>query len=154
MKYFLIFLSLFTACAHQQTSPTSDKLALEDKYAHGDKIVLVTHPSCGFSQRAFANFSPKINTYIKQNGIILAPVNKLYEENHFTPIQEWNASSEYQHIAVYNNTSLKNIDLKGTPKFYFFKDGVLQKTITGWPKNNSRISELESAIDMMEKAKK
>lgn len=51
---------------------------------------MVTHPYCGFSRRAFQDFDEETKNYLSTNGVLIAPVNKKYEEEQLGGVLEWN----------------------------------------------------------------
>jgi len=107
---------------------------------------MVTHPLCGFSDRAFKDFTPEINEYFAKNAVFIAPVADSSLEQELDSIEVWNKNSAFEHLAVLDTSNIAALDLKETPQFYFFQDGVLLEKIVGWPKDKSNLSKLENAI--------
>ena len=159
MKKLLILVSLLALLTNCSTSPKKSPYLsnqqIEQKYSTGNKVVMVTHPYCGFSRRAFQDFDEETRNYISTNGVLIAPVNKKYEEEQLGGVLEWNKKhSQSQHIPVDGENKLKDLDLNSTPQFYFFKKGKLISKVIGWPKDKSNAKLVRENINLLKRLKK
>lgn len=111
---------------------------------------MVTHPYCGFSRRAFQDFDEPTKNYLSTNGVLIAPVNKKYEDEQLGGVLEWNKTHpQSQHVPVDGENKLKGLDLNSTPQFYFFKNGELISKVVGWPKDKSNAKLVSENINML-----
>lgn len=144
----LIFQSLIVACVSEQPSDLqlSTSKPIESKYMSGAKLVIISHPSCGYSQKAFRDFSPKVREYLRKNAIFIAPISEKHVDSELNAVAKWNKTSEFYHWGVLRNSELAFLNLDSTPQFYFFRDGKVVELIVGWPKNKSNLRILEKAV--------
>ncbi len=96
-------------------------------------VVVVAHPSCGFSRRAMDDIEsdPVLGPLFAEHANWLAPQDgRLYVEQ----LQQWN----HEHPAIRMTVAVDRrewpaIDDWATPTFYFFKGGELMAKVSGWP---------------------
>jgi|GEM_PF-6340686 len=156
MKTILILtplLTLITSCSTAPKEPIYlSTQQIEKKYSKGSKVVMITHPHCGFSQRAFKDFAPSTKEYLTENGVFLAPVIKKHEKEGLSGVMAWNKNHPgSQHIPVDSENKIKGLDLNGTPQFYFFRDGHLIGKVTGWPKDKSNATKVQNYISQLKR---
>lgn len=143
----ILFMLCFVSCTTAPKSKFLSVVQIDKKYASGNKMVMVTHPFCGFSRKAFQDFSAITRQFLSTNGVIIAPINKKYEGEELQAVNDWNQKNpDFIHLPVYNDSRLRAIELNSTPQFYFFKDGELIGKIRGWPKDGSNAPKIKKYI--------
>lgn len=157
MKSFLICVFLvfgLVACASaQRREGLKSPNEIQSLYKKGSVIVIVAHPLCHFSNNAFQDISPETKAQLK-NAIIVAPISLKHFEAERAAVDKWNESSDLKMIKIDSNELLSDLDLKSTPLFYFFDNGVLTKKISGWPSDKSNAVLLDAAITKQLKSQK
>ena len=156
MKTISILTPILTLIASCSTIPKEPRYLsqqqIENKYSTGNKVVMITHPHCGFSRRAFQDFDQSTKDYLTNNGVLIAPVLKKHEDEELSGVIAWNKDHpDSQHIPVDSENKLKDLSLNSTPQFYFFRDGNLIGKVTGWPKGKANASKVQNYISQLKK---
>ena len=112
------------------------------------RVVVLSHPRCGFSQRAIAAIEadPALSARL-HDALWLAPPNGSLD---LADVQAWNrvhpgARLSYA-VAMHD---WPQFDSWATPVFYFMREGRVVATVTGWPKEG-RARELHQAFAQMD----
>jgi hypothetical protein len=102
------------------------------------QVVIVSHPSCHFSQAAMQDIQADsvLGEVFREHARWLAPQGAhLY----FDVVQRWNREHPEREITLtFQREEWPMIDSWGTPTFYFLKDGVVRAKVEGWPKGGRR----------------
>lgn len=112
--------------------------------ASGPHVIIVSHPNCHFSQNAMRDImaDPILKHALATHSKLLMP--QSYDLN-FNSVQLWNQTHpEFPMSITYFRKEWPSIDYWGTPSFYFFKDGALQTTVIGWPREGNKEKLLEA----------
>ena len=109
------------------------------------QVVIVSHPSCHFSQAAMQDIQADsvLSKGFSAQTTWLAP-----QDTHlnFDVVQRWNREHpERETTLTFRREEWPMIDSWSTPTFYFFKDGAVSAKVEGWPKGGRR-SELLAAL--------
>ena len=118
-----------------------DKLQL-DRYhwpeSSGPLVVVVAHPLCHFSRDASAAIAadPQLTALFANRSLWLAPQDGNLD---LEVVQSWNQRHRlFRQRIVYVERDWPDINDWATPNFYFFRDGKLVQTVSGWPKEGRR----------------
>ena len=108
-------------------------------------ILVVSHPQCGYSQRAVADISrdEQLHALFRVRSHWLAP-----QDGRLTPKvhADWNATHPDHSLAIVHRASeLPEVDTWSTPTFYFLRDGAVVAKVIGWPKGGRRDELLAAA---------
>ncbi|HAH05473.1 MAG TPA: hypothetical protein DCM05_02935 [Elusimicrobia bacterium] len=98
----------------------------------GQKIVMAFSPGCGFSRQAFADIEgdASLVAAFRKHALLVAPPGEVVEWQSYS---SWN--KEHPGLKGYIGYSMSDwpeLDLAGTPRFYFFSDGMLNVRYDGW----------------------
>ena len=108
-------------------------------------LIIVFHPECVFSRRAFAalNAAPNLANVLQSHTLWLRPVDG---DLNVEKWNEWNRTSLLAPLVVaYAEAEWPWIDYWGMPTFYVLRDGKVQTRLTGWP-GDERLDELTNAL--------
>lgn len=103
----------------------------------GPRLVVVSHPGCGFSKNAWEAIveDADIVQAIGEVGIVLASASTALDDRLFT---EWNfAGGEVPVFVADDERDWPEINYWGTPTFYFYLDGALKRKMVGWRREES-----------------
>ncbi len=147
----LLSLNLFSCAIESKRGETLlSENEIKPQYMAGKKIVMITHPNCGFSSLAFQDFPSEIKEYFKKNAIFVSPISENHVKSEIKAVQVWNENSPFHHLPVLRTTPLPPLDLNSTPQFYFFQDGIFVEKVVGWPKDRSNLVLLKDAIERIQ----
>ncbi len=147
----LLSLNLFSCAIESKHGETLlSEHEIKPQYMAGKKMVMISHPDCGFSSQAFRDFPPEIEEYFKKNGIFVSPISENRVKSEIKAVHEWNENSPFHHLPVLRTTPLPPLDLSSTPQFYFFQDGIFVEKVVGWPKDGSNLVLLKAAIERLQ----
>ena len=99
----------------------------------GTKVVVTGHPWCHFSRNAAKDIEDdlRIANLMERYSIWVVPQHPM---PNFSDIAQWNVQHPRLRMRVaYNADEWPAISNWATPTFFFFKDGRLIDTVTGWP---------------------
>lgn len=116
------------------------------EYSGRSKVVIVTHPECGFSENALTNLPNEVRLYLIENGVFVVPISEKSKEKQIQSVKALHNKTAITFLPILRPTNLPQIDLESVPQFFFFEKGTLQSKIIGWPKDNSNLPKLEAAI--------
>lgn len=117
----------------------------------GRRVVIVSHPKCGFSRAAREAISEDagLARAMAHSAVWLAdPFTSLTDDT----LAEWRTELPKARLYVADLYSdWPEIDYWRTPTFYFYEDGVLQRRIIGWPKNagSERLADIRAALSVI-----
>ncbi len=97
------------------------------------RVVVVAHPFCGFSRQAMEDIEsdPVLGPLFAEHARWLAPQSGRLD---IEQLQQWNREHPVTGVTLTVDThEWPAIDDWATPNFYFFKDGELTSTVSGWP---------------------
>jgi hypothetical protein len=103
----------------------------------GAQVLVVSHPKCLFSQnaRAFIEASAELSTLFSQHSTWIMPQDgNLYIED----VYQVNQESLFPFHYVYKEKEWPEINRWDTPSFYFYKDGELMYSFSGWPQEGNK----------------
>nr|WP_298126527.1 hypothetical protein [uncultured Pseudoxanthomonas sp.] len=112
------------------------------------RVVVLSHPRCGFSQRAIAAIEadPALSARL-HDALWLAPPNGSLD---LADIQAWNRVHPGARLSyAVAMRDWPQFDSWATPVFYFMREGRVVATVTGWPKEG-RARELHQAFAQMD----
>jgi hypothetical protein len=112
------------------------------------QVVIVSHPSCHFSQAATQDIQsdPVLGKIFSAHARWLAPQDARVD---FDVLQRSNREHPEQETTLaFRREEWPMIDSWNTPTFYFFKNGALSAKVEGWPKGGRR-SELLAALQQI-----
>ena len=112
------------------------------------RVVVLSHPRCGFSQRAIAAIEadPALSVRLR-DALWLAPPNGSLD---LSDIQAWNRAHPDARLSyAIAMRDWPQFDSWATPVFYFMREGRVVATVTGWPKEG-RARELHQAFAQMD----
>jgi len=104
----------------------------------GPRMVMTSGPNCSPSKRAYAAIEsdPLLKRLVNDHAIRVANPGEMIS---IREISEWNrAHPRAKMYIAYKPSDWPDIDLGETPIFYFFKDGKVVRTVTGWPSNDQK----------------
>lgn len=112
------------------------------------RVVVLSHPRCGFSQRAIAAIEadPALSARLR-DALWLAPPSGSLD---LADIQAWNRAHPDARLSY--AVAMRDwppFDSWATPVFYFMREGRVVATVTGWPKEG-RARELHQAFAQMD----
>lgn len=112
------------------------------------RVVVLSHPRCGFSRRAIAAIEadPALSARLR-DALWLAPPNGSLDLH---DIQAWNR--QHPDARLRYAVAMRDwpqFDSWATPVFYFMREGRVVATVTGWPKEG-RARELHQAFARMD----
>lgn len=131
--------------------PADDAEALSAQVVEQDvpsRVVVLSHPRCGFSQRAVAAIEadPVLSARLG-DALWLAPPNGSLD---LRDIQEWNRAHPGARLSyAVAMGDWPQFDSWATPVFYFMREGRVVATVTGWPREG-RARELHEAFAQMD----
>ena len=127
-------------------SPDAATVTREDlDLRHGPHIVAVIHPLCHFSANAMAMIlkDPALRDAVVAHTSWIAPQRR---ESDFAMFRDWNkAHADTPMVLAYASTEWAFVSNWETPLFYFFENGELRATVTGWP-SEGRLPQLRAAL--------
>lgn len=112
------------------------------------RVVVLSHPRCGFSQRAIAAIEadPVLSARLG-DALWLAPPNGSLDLH---DIQVWNRAHPGARLSyAVAMGDWPQFDSWATPVFYFMREGRVVATVTGWP-SEGRARELHEAFAQMD----
>lgn len=115
------------------------------------RVVVLSHPRCGFSRRAIAAIEadPVLSSRLR-DALWLAPPNGSLDLH---DIQAWNRAHPDARLSyAVAMRDWPQFDSWATPVFYFMREGKVVATVTGWPKEG-RARELHQAFAQMDAVK-
>ncbi|UJB17266.1 MULTISPECIES: hypothetical protein [Lysobacter] len=141
---------------HQDERPSSENKAREwsvdsegslTLHSHQPKaaeIIIVSHPSCGFTRRAVqdldAAFGKSSPFFLSTHW--LTPQDRRFQVD---SLRKWNGQhSNARMFIVYKQREWSQFDSWDTPTFYFLKNGKLKQKIVGWP-NKEQVGKIMKA---------
>ena len=123
-------------------------MPLQLDVTHGEQLVVIAHPLCGFSRNAVAAIEqdPAFARLLAATTIWLAPVNgRLY----LTEFRDWNGAHPHTRIVqAWHASSWPMITDWASPQFYLLRDGKVVAHVVGWPKQG-RKQELMALLEKM-----
>jgi len=131
--------------------PADDAEALSTQIVEQDastRVVVLSHPRCGFSQRAIAviEADPVLSARLRE-ALWLAPPNGSLD---LRDVQAWNRTHPGARLSyAVAMRDWPQFDNWATPVFYFMREGRVVATVTGWPKEG-RARELHRAFAQMD----
>lgn len=130
--------------------PADDAEALSAQAVEQDvlRIVVLSHPRCGFSQRAIAAIEadPVLSARLG-DALWLAPPNGSLD---LRDIQAWNRAHPGARLSyAVAMDDWPQFDSWATPVFHFMREGRVVATVTGWPREG-RARELHEAFAQMD----
>lgn len=105
-------------------------------------IIVVSHPLCHFSNnaRTFINSDDDLlNIFIKYSTWLIPPAGNFYLSN----VEEVNANENLPFAYFYKMSEFPEIESWDTPSFYFYKDGQLKFSFSGWPREGNHENLIE-----------
>ena len=105
-------------------------------------IIVVSHPYCHFSNnaRAFINSDDALfNIFIEYSTWLIPPAGNFY----LNKVEEVNANENLPFAYFYKMSEFPEIESWDTPSFYFYKDGQLKFSFSGWPKEGNHENLIE-----------
>jgi len=111
----------------------------------GVQVVIVSHPTCHFSQGAVRDIQadPQLRELFRAHAHWLAPQASRFD---FDVVQRWNGEHPAQQTTlVVDSREWPMIDVWGTPTFYFLDHGVVRAKVIGWPAEGRRAELLAAA---------
>lgn len=102
-------------------------------FPRGPFMIMISSPNCHFSEDAITAIGkePSLAKLFSKHGLFLAP--QLHDFD-FRRIQSWSASKpQYSFAAVNVREEWAEMREWATPTFYFFHDGALKNSFSGWP---------------------
>ncbi len=112
------------------------------------RVVVLSHPRCGFSQRAIAAIEadPVLSARLR-DALWLAPPNGSLD---LSDVQAWNRTHPGAPLRyAVAMRDWPQFDSWATPVFYFMREGRVVATVTGWPQEG-RARELHAAFAQMD----
>ena len=131
--------------------PADDAEALSAQVVEQDvptHVVVLSHPRCGFSQRAIAAIEadPVLSARLG-HALWLAPPNGSLD---LRDVQAWNRAHPGARLSyAVAMGDWPQFDNWATPVFYFMREGRVVATVTGWPRAG-RARELHDAFALMD----
>ncbi len=131
--------------------PADDAEALSAQVVEQDvptHVVVLSHPRCGFSQRAIAAIEadPVLSARLG-HALWLAPPNGSLD---LRDVQAWNRAHPGARLSyAVAMGDWPQFDSWATPVFYFMREGRVVATVTGWPREG-RARELHDAFALMD----
>lgn len=119
------------------------------RFSDGARLVVVSHPLCGFSRRAMAFISdePELAAAIDGNVLWLAPVGT---QLHVEVMQAWNREHPSTPVVIpHTRADWPMLHDWSTPSFYLLQDGELVDHFSGWPLDDSHRARF---VEMLERA--
>lgn len=117
--------------------PGNDRLVREPwPMTTGAVLVVVSHPSCGFSRAAITALenNPALARALPERRIFIAPSHGSLSLDR---IGEWNAAHPgFQHVLVDRPQAWPFVHRWNTPQFFFLVDGKVVAEVEGWPDDN------------------
>ncbi len=107
------------------------------------RIVVVSHPLCGFSQNAARQIAadPELGPRFAVRSLWLLPQTATLDVDQ---VRAWQAAHQpYRMAYVDLQRNWPGMDEWGTPTFYFFKDGRVVHKVVGWPAQGRKADLLE-----------
>lgn len=107
------------------------------------RIVVVSHPLCGFSQNAARQIAadPELGPRFAHRSLWLLPQTATLDVDQ---VRDWQrAHAPYRMAYVDLQREWPGMDEWGTPTFYFFKDGRVVHKVVGWPAEGRKADLLE-----------
>lgn len=107
------------------------------------RIVVVSHPLCGFSQNAARQIAadPELGPRFAAQSLWLLPQTAALDVDQ---VRAWqSAHAPYRMAYVDLQRNWPGMDEWGTPTFYFFKDGRVVHKVVGWPAEGRKADLLE-----------
>lgn len=107
------------------------------------RIVVVSHPLCGFSQNAARQIAadPELGPRFADRSLWLLPQTATLDVDQ---VRDWQrAHAPYRMAYVDLQRDWPGMDEWGTPTFYFFKDGRVVHKVVGWPAEGRKADLLE-----------
>ena len=107
------------------------------------RIVVVSHPLCGFSQNAARQIAadPELGPRFAERSLWLLPQTATLDVDQ---VRTWqSAHAPYRMAYVDLQRNWPGMDEWGTPTFYFFKDGRIVHKVVGWPPEGRKADLLE-----------
>lgn len=111
----------------------------------GPHIVIISHPLCHFSRNAVYAIEASVEAaeMILEHAIWLAPVDR---QLRLDVLRRWNQEHPEAEMRIaYKRDEWPMLDSWSTPTFYFFKDGVLETEVAGWPEEGMMSQLLDAA---------
>jgi hypothetical protein len=126
----------FSTSAHPTlwyvSGDASDVLRYSFPLDEGVRVVVSGHPWCHFSRNAAKDIeaNAKVAALMERYAIWVVPQHPM---PNFTDIAQWNMQHPRLRMRIaYRAEEWRDITSWATPIFYFFKDGRLVDSITGW----------------------
>lgn len=114
-------------------------------FSAGAQIVVVSSPLCHFSQNATAaiEFDPALRRMFRDHSVWIRPVDPTLDwDTHV----HWNRDhADFPIHLAHAHAEWPEIDYWGTPTFYFFMNGKLVESVSGWPAEGNKASVLAAA---------
>lgn len=131
--------------------PADDAEALSAQVVEQDvptRVVVLSHPRCGFSQRAIAAIkADAVLSARLGDALWLAPPNGSLD---LGDVQAWNRAHPDARLSyAVAMRDWPQFDSWATPVFYFMREGRVVATVTGWPREG-RARELHQAFAQMD----
>jgi thioredoxin-related protein len=143
--YKILFLALILASC--SSADKSNAIFDPSKYLEGEKVVMISHPSCHFCQNAFSDFTPDIQEILKEKAIFITPIPVEYNRSELEAVRQWNRFHPlFKHQTVYSNQSLPKLDLTSFPQFIRFKNGEVIGKMKGWRRDGKSLPRLRELI--------
>lgn len=113
--------------------PDGNAIALESaEFGDGPAIVVIAHPLCHPSQRAFdaIEADPVLHALFAEHAMLVAPPSRKFEVPQF---QAWNAAHpDFPMRLAYDHAQWPQVRDWATPHFLFYREGRLVETVSGW----------------------
>lgn len=108
-------------------------LSLQPRQVKAAEIIVVAHPSCGFTRRAVQDLktAPGGSSTFFGGAHWLTPQDRQFQ---IETLRSWNQQHpDVPMSIVYKEKEWRELDTWNTPTFYFIKDGRVVRKIVGWP---------------------
>lgn len=114
-------------------------------------VIMIGHPECHFSRSFFEALEddPQLKTKLVKDTYFLMSGWQAYNN---PAIPFWNTNHpEYAFTIAIDETEWSEINYWGTPTFYFFREGDLQKKVVGWRQTEAeqQKTKLWAGLDMI-----
>ncbi|MCH9692084.1 MAG: hypothetical protein K0U59_08510 [Gammaproteobacteria bacterium] len=112
----------------------------------GPFILVVSHPLCGFSNSVskYINRHKPLNNIFSTYSIWLSPPEGSLNLEHF---QRWSQTYPKFSMGLMDKTPPQaGLGFSQTPIFYFFLDGKITSSLTGWPHDGAHAASLKIAL--------
>ena len=113
-----------------------------------DGLVVVFHPGCGFSRRAYdfiAN-DPRTQCLIDHPRVAWVAPFKFNLE--YARLSDWQSKHPQHRLgAVYNPSAWEGVEFRQSPVFFFRKNAESADTLTGWPGEEAERALLDALSD-------